>query len=69
MIPRMRLWRFEEGLEATKLRFCRRPFRMYQRYAETKGWQLAVSSVSEGAAGGFKEIIFSLTGEGVYGIT
>jgi len=43
-------------------------FRMYQRYAETKGWQLAVSSVSEGAAGGFKEIIFSLTGEGVYGI-
>lgn len=42
-------------------------FRMYQKYAETKGWQLAVSSFSEGAAGGYKEIIFTLTGEGVYG--
>ena len=42
-------------------------FRMYQKYAETKGWQLAVSSVSEGAAGGFKEIVFTLTGNDVYG--
>ncbi len=42
-------------------------FRMYQKYAETKGWQLAVSSVSEGAAGGYKEIVFSLTGNDVYG--
>lgn len=43
-------------------------FRMYQKYAEYKGWSLAVSSFSEGAAGGYKEIIFTLTGEGVYGI-
>ena len=43
-------------------------FRMYQKYAELKGWQLSVSSVSEGAAGGYKEIIFNLSGEGVYGI-
>lgn len=43
-------------------------FRMYQKYAESKGWQLAVSSFSEGAAGGFKEIIFNLSGEGVYGL-
>lgn len=43
-------------------------FRMYQKYAETKGWQLSVSSVSEGASGGYKEIIFNLTGEGVYGV-
>ncbi|MCH5217961.1 MAG: peptide chain release factor 1 [Muribaculaceae bacterium] len=43
-------------------------FRMYQKYAEMKGWSLSVSSVSEGAAGGFKEIIFNLSGEGVYGI-
>ena len=43
-------------------------FRMYQRYAESKGWTLAVSSVSEGASGGFKEIIFTLTGEDVYGL-
>lgn len=42
-------------------------FRMYQKYAESKGWQLAVSSFSEGAAGGYKEIIFTLTGDGVYG--
>ena len=42
-------------------------FRMYQKYAESKGWQLAVSSFSEGASGGYKEIIFTLTGEGVYG--
>ena len=42
-------------------------FRMYQKYAETKGWQLSVSSFSEGAAGGYKEIVFNLTGEGVYG--
>lgn len=43
-------------------------FRMYQKFAERKGWQLSVSSVSEGAAGGYKEIVFSLTGEGVYGV-
>lgn len=43
-------------------------FKMYQKFAEIKGWQLSVSSVSEGAVGGFKEIIFNLTGEGVYGI-
>lgn len=42
-------------------------FRMYQKYAETKGWQLAVSSFSEGAAGGYKEIVFTLTGTDVYG--
>lgn len=42
-------------------------FRMYQKYAETKGWQLTVSSVSEGAAGGYKEIVFNLTGTDVYG--
>ncbi len=42
-------------------------FRMYCRYCETKGWKTAVSSCSEGAAGGFKEIIFTVTGEKVYG--
>lgn len=42
-------------------------FRMYQKYAESKGWQLSVSSVSEGASGGYKEIVFNLSGEGVYG--
>lgn len=43
-------------------------FRMYQKYAESKGWNLTVSSASEGASGGYKEIICSVTGEGVYGI-
>ncbi len=43
-------------------------FRMYQKYAERKGWQLAVSSVSPGASGGFKEIVFTLTGTGAYGL-
>ncbi len=43
-------------------------FRMYQKFAERKGWTLTVSNTSEGAAGGYKEIVFSLTGEGVYGI-
>lgn len=43
-------------------------FRMYQKYAEQKGWQLAVTSVSDGACGGFKEIVFSLKGEGIYGL-
>lgn len=42
-------------------------FRMYSKYCETKGWKIAVSSCSEGASGGFKEIIFSVTGEKVYG--
>lgn len=42
-------------------------FRMYQKYAEKKGWTLAISSMSEGASGGFKEIVCSVTGDGVYG--
>ena len=43
-------------------------FRMYSKYCETKGWKVTVSSFSEGASGGYKEIIFNVTGEGVYGI-
>ena len=42
-------------------------FRMYTKYCETKGWKLEVSSANEGAAGGFKEIICSVTGDKVYG--
>lgn len=42
-------------------------FKMYSRYCESKGWQVAVTSFSEGAAGGFKEVVFAVTGEGVYG--
>ncbi len=42
-------------------------FRMYTKYCETKGWRLEVSSANEGAAGGFKEIVCSVTGADVYG--
>jgi len=42
-------------------------FRMYQRYAAERGWRVEVESASEGEAGGFKEIIASVTGEGVFG--
>ena len=41
-------------------------FRMYQRYAELRGWKVEVSSASEGTMGGFKEIIAEIHGEGVY---
>jgi peptide chain release factor 1 len=42
-------------------------FRMYQRYAATHGWKLEVESESEGEAGGYKEIIASIEGDGVFG--
>jgi peptide chain release factor 1 len=42
-------------------------FRMYHRYAERRGWRLEVMSTSQAEAGGFKEIIFLLSGEEVFG--
>jgi len=42
-------------------------FRMYQRYAAGRGWRVEVDSVSEGEMGGYKEIIASITGDGVFG--
>ena len=42
-------------------------FKMYSRYCESKGWKTSVSSFSEGAAGGFKEIVFTVEGDNVYG--
>ena len=42
-------------------------FKMYLKYCESKGWKVEVTSSSEGTIGGFKEIIFSVTGENVYG--
>ena len=41
-------------------------FRMYARYAEQKGWSVEILSTSEGTAGGYKEIIGSITGRGVF---
>lgn len=43
-------------------------FKMYSKFCERKGWKVEVTSMSEGTAGGYKEIVASVTGEGVYGI-
>ncbi|MDR1330688.1 MAG: peptide chain release factor 1 [Tannerella sp.] len=43
-------------------------YRMYVKYCEARGWQTEVTGVTEGPAGGFREIIFTVAGAGVYGI-
>ena len=42
-------------------------FRMYQRYAQAHGWKLEIESESEGEMGGYKEIVASIEGDGVFG--
>lgn len=42
-------------------------YRMYTKFCETKGWRTSVVDLNEGTSGGFKEIIFEVTGEDVYG--
>lgn len=42
-------------------------YRMYSRYAELKHWKIEIMSSSETEIGGFKEIIFSVSGKDVYG--
>jgi len=42
-------------------------FRMYSKYAEKKGWKVNLVNLNEGTAGGFKEIIFEVNGDNVYG--
>jgi peptide chain release factor 1 len=41
-------------------------YRMYERYAAAHGWRMELVSASEGEVGGFKEIIASVTGKGVF---
>jgi peptide chain release factor 1 len=41
-------------------------YRMYSRFAETKGWKFEIMSSNETGLGGFKEIIFSVSGDNVY---
>ncbi len=41
-------------------------FRMYVKYAESKRWKVEVLSVSEGTAGGYKEIVAEISGRGVF---
>ncbi|MGB8704600.1 MAG: peptide chain release factor 1, partial [Gillisia sp.] len=42
-------------------------YRMYTKYVESKGWKHNIVDFSEGTSGGFKEMIFEITGEDVYG--
>lgn len=43
-------------------------FRMYSRYAETKGWRVELINANEGEHGGYKEVVANISGDGVYGI-
>ena len=43
-------------------------YKMYSRFCESKGWSTEITSLNEGSSGGFKEIIFTVSGSGVYGI-
>lgn len=43
-------------------------YRMYSRYAERKGWNVSLMDWNETGKGGFKEVIFSVEGEGAYGM-
>lgn len=43
-------------------------FRLYTHFAESHGWKVELIDVSEGTKGGYKEIIFSLSGEDAYGM-
>ena len=42
-------------------------YRLYTNYASTKGWKTELVDVAEGTSGGYKEIIFNVKGEDVYG--
>jgi peptide chain release factor 1 len=43
-------------------------YRMYGRYAERKGWKVELMDWNETGKGGFKEVVFAVSGEGAYGI-
>lgn len=43
-------------------------WRMYQRFCDRKGLKMSVVDVTEGTAGGYKEVISSVTGDGAYGL-
>ncbi|MDD9332898.1 MAG: PCRF domain-containing protein, partial [Bartonella sp.] len=41
-------------------------FRMYERYANTHNWKVEIISLSDGEVGGYKEIIATISGKGVF---
>ena len=52
------------GLEASL--FCADLFKMYERVCSKKKWKLEIISISKSEAGGFKEVIFSVSGNDIY---
>lgn len=47
--------------------FARDLFKMYSYYIESKGWKMSVTDFAEGSLGGYKEVVFTIEGDGVYG--
>ncbi len=43
-------------------------YRMYMKFAENRRWKTELVDMNEGTSGGFKEVIFNISGEGVYGV-
>lgn len=43
-------------------------FRMYSKYCDERKWKIEVNTFTEGTVGGYKEIVFTITGNGVYGV-
>lgn len=43
-------------------------FRLYSKFCEQKGWKMEITNFTEGTAGGYKEIIVDVRGDGVYGV-
>jgi peptide chain release factor 1 len=43
-------------------------FRMYCKFCDVRGWKYSINTFTEGTNGGYKEVIFAITGEGVYGV-
>ncbi|MBK7850250.1 MAG: peptide chain release factor 1 [Bacteroidetes bacterium] len=43
-------------------------FRMYTKFCERKGYKIELVDMTEGTAGGFKEVIFNVSGDGAYGV-
>ncbi len=43
-------------------------YRMYTKFCESQGWKTELVDLNEGTSGGFKEVIFNVSGDGVYGL-
>ncbi len=52
------------GLEASL--FCSDLFKMYEKVSSKKNWKLEIINISKSEAGGFKEVIFSVSGNDIY---